>query len=105
MDFAVFGTVLRNGHEDLFRMGTYYGKLDQICGVEEHIGVFLIWIYPLHLGAADIRPVHDRFAGRKRSLVEIAYDASEETVVACRDTVVVIQRDACDRVDEDPVFA
>ena len=52
MDFAVFGTVLRNGHEDLFRMGTDYGKLDQICGVEEHIGVFLIWIYPLHLAAS-----------------------------------------------------
>ena len=48
--------------------------------------------------------MHYRLAGSKCSLIEISDNASEETIVTCRDAVMVIERDAGDGIDENPVF-
>ena len=72
-------------------MGTQDRKLHKVCRVEEHISTLLIRIYPLDLGTAHVRPVHDGLAGRERSLVEVTDNSSEKTVVAGRDAVMVIK--------------
>ena len=85
-------------------MGAQHGELHQIGRVEQHIGVFLERIYPLDLGPAHIRPVGDRFPGREGTLEVVPHDPSQQAVVACRDTVVAVQRDGGDGVYEYPEF-
>ena len=49
--------------------------------------------------------MHYRLARSKRSFIEIAHNTSEQTIVACRDAVMIIQGNAGDGIDEYPVFA
>jgi hypothetical protein len=104
MHITVFRTVLRNSHEDTLGMSSDHGKFHEICRIEKNIGILLIRIDPLHLRASHIRPVHDGLTGSECTLVEVTDDTSEKTIVAGRDTVVVIEGDAGDRIDEDPVL-
>ena len=85
-------------------MGTHDSELHKVCRIEKDISIFLIWVYPLNFRTTHIRPVHYRLAGSKCSLIEISDNASEETIVTCRDAVMVIERDAGDGIDENPVF-
>ena len=102
--FSVFRAVLGNGGEYRLRVAPEHGELHEIGRVEQHVGVFLVGIYPLHLGAPDVGPVGYRLPGAVRPQVVIPDYAAQEPVVARRDAVVVIQRYAGYRIDEYPEF-
>ena len=104
MDFAVLRTVFRNSHQDTLSVGTDHGELHKISRIEEDIRTFLVRIYPLHLTATHVRPVHNRLARGERTFIEVAHDSAQKTVVAGRDAVVVVKGYAGDSVDEDPVL-
>ena len=73
-------------------MGAQHSKLDVKCRVEHYIGRFLEREYPLILGLAHTLPLTDGLAGRECSLVVIAYDAAQQTIVLCGYPVVVVER-------------
>ena len=98
--FAVFGTILRHRPQDSLGVIAENGKFYQIGGVEQHVGVLLVRIYPLDFRTPDVRPVRDCFPGGVSSFVIVPYNAPQETVVAGRDAIVLIQRDAGDGIDE-----
>ena len=105
MCLAVLRTVLWDCPENLFRVGAKDGELHEVSGVEQHIGVFLKRIDPLHLGAAHVRPIADGLLRAECAFVVVADDSAEEAVVAGRDAVVVVNGDAGDGVDEDAELA
>ena len=96
MCLGIFGAVLWDGGEDRLGMIAQDGKLDVEGRVEHHVGILLIWIYPFLFALAYGRPLADCLAGSESSLVVVAYDAAEQTVVACRNPVVVVERDSCE---------
>ena len=61
-------------------------------------------IDPFDLGPPDIRPVGDCLPCGESPSPIVAYYPSQQTVVACRDAVVVVQGYAGDRIDEYAVF-
>ena len=81
-------------------MDVQYRKLHQVRRIEHHVGVFLVRIDPLLLSAAHVRPLVDGLPGRESPAVEIADDPSQQPVVAGRHPVVVVERDARERGDE-----
>ena len=72
MDVAEFWTILRDGHQNPFSVGTEYCEFQDIGGIEEYIGIFLERIDPFDLGSADVRPVGDGFLSGESSFVEIS---------------------------------
>ena len=72
-------------------MSPYHRELHKICRIEKHVGILLIRVDPLNFGPAYVRPMHYGLTCRERALVEVADNASEETVVTGRNAVVVIQ--------------
>ena len=81
-----------------------HGEFYEVSRVEHHVCELLVWIYPLVLGPADQRPLADGFAGCECAFVVVSDDPSEQTVVACRDAVMVVQRSAGHGVYEYPEF-
>ena len=91
MRLAVFRTILRDCHQDLFRVCTYHSELHQISRIEENICILLIRINPFDFRATYIRPVHNGLPCRESSFVEVTDYTSEKPVVTCRDAVMVIK--------------
>ena len=98
---TVFRTILRHSSQDPLSMAAEHRKLHKVGRIEQHIGILLIRIDPLHLGTTHIRPVGNSLLGRERALVEIPHNTPQQTVVTCRNTVMVIQRNARDGIYED----
>ena len=92
MHFWIFRTILRNSHQDTFRIRPDDRKFHNIGRIEQHIRTLLVRIYPLHLRTTHIRPVHYRLTGWECAFVEVTADSAYQSVIACRDTVVVIER-------------
>ena len=94
MRFRVGRTILRNTGKDSLGVVAHDGELQQIGRVEHHVGILLEWIHPLLLGGEDVGPLLDGLTGREGTLVVITNDAAQQTVVAGRNDVVVVQRSA-----------
>ena len=77
------------------------GEFHQVGRIEHHVRILLVRIDPLLLRATHVGPLVDGLAGRERALVVVAHDAAQQAVVAGRHPVVVVQRDARERGDED----
>ena len=80
-------------------------EFHKIGGVEHHIRILLIWIDPLFFSFKPIRPLLNGLAGGKCPLVVIPDNTPQQTVVAGRNAVVVIQTDAGERGNENPELA
>ena len=85
-------------------MGAQYGKLDVECRIEHHVGRLLIREDPLFLGLAHALPLTDGLTGGIGTLVVVADDAAQETVVLRGNPVVVVEGDAGQGGDIDLVF-
>ena len=72
-------------------MRPQHGKLDVECRVEHHVGTFLEGRYPLILSSQHVLPLGDGLLGGKGSLIVVADDTAQQTVVAGGDPVVVIE--------------
>ena len=91
---GIFFTVAGHRGENDFGMGAQHGKLDVECRVEHSVCRLLEGEDPLVLSLADILPLGNSLLRGKGSLVVVANDAAQQSVVACRYPVVVVERDA-----------
>ena len=70
-----------------------YGKLIKGGAVKDDIGIFLIGENPLFLSATHAIPHRESGLYRCTPRFIIAYGTAEQTKVACRDAVMVVERE------------
>ena len=82
-------------------MGAQYGELDIEGRVEHDVGTLLIREYPLVLSLHDILPLGNGLLSGKGSLIVVAYNATQQAVVANGNPVVVVEGDTgqCRNID------
>ena len=105
MCLGIFGAILRHTCQDRLGMESQNGKFYIQRRIKHHIGIFLIWIYPLLLCFAHCRPLAYGFLCRECALVVVAYDAAKQSIVAGGYPVMSIERNACERGDIHLIFA
>ena len=72
-------------------MGAKDCELNVKCGVKHDIGRLLEGKYPLVFGFTNTLPLTDGLTRRKGSLVVVADDTPEQTIVLSGDEIVIIQ--------------
>jgi hypothetical protein len=105
MGLAVLRAVARDAGEDGLGIIAQYRELDQVCGIEHHVCILLERKYPFFLRIADVLPLADGLAGRECPFVVVTDDAAQQTVVAGRYPVMVVQGRTRERGDEDAELA
>lgn len=100
MDFAVFWTILRYCREYRLRVVAQHSKLYEQCRIEHCVSFLTIWSDPIILRSTDAWPLADSLASCESTLVIVTDDATEQTIVACWDPVMVIQGNAGQGRDE-----
>ena len=88
---AVFRAVFRHCSQYWLSVIAEHGEFNEQRGIEHCVSLLAIWGNPLLLSLADTRPLADGLAGGEGTLVVVPDNATEETVIAGRNPVVVIQ--------------
>ena len=89
----VFRTVLGYGGQNDLRMRSQHGEFDVQRRVEHHVGRFLIGEYPLVFGLTHVFPLGNGLLGGIGTLVVVADDTAQQSVVADGNPVVVVDGD------------
>ena len=85
-------------------MGAKHGKLDVECRIKHYIGRLLVGEDPLFLSLTHALPLADGLAGSIGTLIVVADNAAQETIVLRGDPVVVVEGDTGQGGDVDLVF-
>ena len=80
--------------EDRFSMAFEYRELKDQCGVEHDVRFLLEGIYPFGLAPYDRRASRNSLLRRIAAVFVVAYDASEQPDVGCRNPVMIIDIDS-----------
>ena len=68
-------------------------QLEEHRRIEHRVGILLEGEYPLVLSCTDRRPAADGFLSRDSPVLMVADDTAQQTVVCCRDIIMVVEQD------------
>ena len=92
VSLSIFLTILRNLLQQRLCLHLDYSQFIKHRRIEHRIGILLEREYPLVLTRPYRRPAMNGFLGRDTTIFVIADDAAKQTVVCCRDIIVIIQK-------------
>ena len=101
---AVFGDVMGDGFKHFLGAMAHDPKLKDEGGIEGGVGVFLIGKNPFFLAPSDRRPSANSLHGVGASILVVADDATEESIVGSGNPVVVIDSERGESRDVDAIF-
>lgn len=97
VSLSKFLTILRHLLEQRFCLHLENRQLIEHRRIQHGIGILLEWENPLVLSGSYRWPAADGFLGRYTSIFIVADDAAQQTVVRCRDVIVIIQQNGGQR--------
>ena len=93
VSFRIFLAVFRNLLQQWFCLHLEHGQLIEHRRIEHRIGILLEREYPFVLASSYRWPAVNGLLSRYTSIFIVADDAAQQTVVGCRNIIMIIQQD------------